>query len=60
MIKRLYYRGISPYSFKSNEWGLVIGTSFVERWCFVIQYDDGTIDYSPIIDAVNYELREDK
>lgn len=57
-MKTLLYRGISPYSFKSMEWGLIIGTCFKERWCYVVEYEDGTLDYSPIIDLKNYELKE--
>lgn len=57
-MKKLLYRGISPYSFKSMEWGLVIGTSFKNRWCFIVEYSDGKLDYSPMIDTENYELME--
>lgn len=55
---RLYYRGISPYSFRSMQWGLVIGTIYKDRWCFMIEYEDGVLDYSPMIDTKNYELVE--
>lgn len=57
-MKKLYYKGTSPYSFKADEWGLVIGTVYTNRWCFVIQYTDGVIDYTPIIDTNNYKLEE--
>jgi len=57
-MKNLYYKGTSPYSFKSGEWGQVIGTAYTGRWCFVIQYTDGTMDYTPIIDTENYILEE--
>lgn len=57
-MKKLYHRGTSPYSFKSMEWGLVIGTVFKDRWCFIIEYSDGKLDYSPMIDTENYDLKE--
>ncbi|TLS99901.1 hypothetical protein [Aliarcobacter cibarius] len=58
-MKKLFYRGINPYSFRSGEWGQVIGTSFKTRWCFIVEYKDGVIDYSPMIDTANYELNEE-
>lgn len=57
-MKVLYYRGTHNYSFKSGEWARVIGTAFKNRMCFVVEYQDGTIDYTPIIDNKNYELKE--
>lgn len=52
-MKKLFYRGIHQYSFRSGEWAAVIGTVFKERLCFLIQFADCTIYYSPVIDIEN-------
>ena len=58
IMKKLYYKGTHPYGFRYGKWGLVIGTVYTGRWCFVIQYIDGVIDYTPIVDTNNYILEE--
>ena len=57
-MKRMMYKGTSPYSFRYGEWGLVIGTVYTNRCCFVIQYTDGVIDYTPIVYTNNSKLEE--
>lgn len=52
-MRKLFYRGIHQYSFRSGEWAEVLGTTFKERLCFLIQYSDGTLDYTPVIDIEN-------
>lgn len=60
-MKKLCYRGTHQYSFRSGEWGEVInikGFKGVGRWCYVVQYKDGVIDYCAVVDKNNYELIE--
>lgn len=59
-MRKLFYRGIHQYSFRSGECAEVLGTTFKERLCFLIQYSDGTLDYTPVIDIENYELKEEQ
>lgn len=58
-MKKLYYRGTHPYSFRSGEWAEVVDIMISNRWCFVVQYTDGKIDTVPIVDTNNYELKEE-
>lgn len=58
-MKKLYYRGTHEYSFRTGQWALVIGTIFKERLCFLIEFPDGQLDYTPVIDIANYELKEE-
>ena len=65
LIKEAYNEKIilqryTQYSFRSGEWAEVLGTTFKERLCFLIQYSDGTLDYTPVIDIENYELKEEQ
>lgn len=59
-MKKLYYKGTHQYSFRTGEWARVIGTIFKDRLCFVLEYSDGTLDYTPVIDKQNYELKEEE
>lgn len=58
-MKKLYYKGTHRYSFRSGEWGEVVGTELLERLCFLVRYPDGMIDYVAIVDTQNYELKEE-
>lgn len=61
-MKKLYYRGTHKYSFRSGEWGEVLGTIFesrICRLCFLVKYPDGVFDYAAIVDTKNYELKEE-
>lgn len=59
-MKKLYYKGTHPYSFRTGEWARVIGTIFKDRVCFVLEYYDGALDYAAVIDTKNYELKEEE
>jgi hypothetical protein len=58
-MKKLYYRGTHRYSFRSGEWGEVLGTIYENRLCFLVRYPDGVFDYVAIVDTQNYELKEE-
>ena len=58
-MKKLWYKGTHRYSFRSGEWGEVIGMTYLERWCYIIQYANGVLDYAAIVDKDNYELKEE-
>lgn len=57
-MKKLFYKGTHQYSFRTGEWAEVIGVVFKERLCFIVQFRDGVMDYKPVIDTENYELKE--
>lgn len=57
-MKKLFYKGTHQYSFRTGEWAEVIGVVFKESLCFIVQFRDGVIDYKPVIDTENYELKE--
>ena len=59
-------RGTHHYSFRSGEWAKIIEVKvctpkdMIERVAFVCEYGDGAIDYIPIVDSPNYEIRGDE
>ena len=59
-------RGISPYSFRSEEWADIVGVrisapgGLVPRAVFECRYADGVIDYIAISDTANYEIENSR
>ncbi|GEM_PF-4464522 len=60
--RTLRIRGTHSYSFRSGEWAEIIGTqmrkpvNLPERPVYIVEYEDGFIDYIAISDIEHYEL----
>ena len=56
-------RGKHPYTFRHGEWANVVSTVAVKpkddavRACLVCVFEDGAVDYVPVTDLSNYEMR---
>jgi len=58
-------RGTHHYSYRSGEWGLIVGVVFVTpdprlepRPAYVVQYEDGKTNHIALYDRDNYELSQ--
>ena len=57
-------KGTHPYSYKTEEWALITGVKVMttdnccSRPVFECQYKDGFVNYIPISDIDNYEIKE--
>jgi len=64
LVKQVKIRWTHRYSFRSGEFGSVIGLVFIKsvdypkRLCYTVLYDDGVIDYIPIIPMSDNETYE--
>lgn len=62
-IEKPLIRGIHPYSFRSGEWAvitdmvIVTGVSGTKRLNYMVMFDDGKVDYWPVCDESNYEIK---
>lgn len=62
-IERPLIRGIHPYSFRSGEWAvitdmvIVTSVSGTKRLNYMVMFDDGKVDYWPVCDESNYEIK---
>lgn len=60
--KRAFYIGTNINSFKRGERGEIVGVKWVKpdnldwRLCYMVAYNDGTVDYKAIEDFQNYEI----
>lgn len=56
-------RGIHPYSFRSGEWATIVGLVVCGkdypggRLNYMVMFDDGTVDYWPVCDESNHEIK---
>lgn len=55
---RRFVRSLSPYAFKSGEWGEIVGTCEVDgRTCYELLFADGSVDTWVMADEHgNYEF----
>lgn len=62
-IEKPLIRGIHPYSFRSGEWAvitdmvIVTSVSGTKRLNYMVMFDDGKVDYWPVCDESNYEIK---
>lgn len=62
-IEKPLIRGIHPYSFRSGEWAviadmvLVTSVNGTKRLNYMVMFDDGKVDYWPVCDDSNYEIK---
>ena len=58
-IEKAFLIGQHPYSFRAGERAEIIGTKIVQpekleaRLCFEVLFDDGTIDFIPVLSYNN-------
>lgn len=56
-------RGIHPYSFRSGEWATIVGLVMCGkdypggRLNYMVMFDDGKVDYWPVCDESNHEIK---
>lgn len=56
-------RGIHPYSFRSGEWATIVGVVMCGkdypggRLNYMVMFDDGKVDYWPVCDESNHEIK---
>nr|WP_317199783.1 hypothetical protein [uncultured Psychrobacter sp.] len=62
-IEKPLIRGTHPYSFRSGEWAvitdmvIVTSVSGTKRLNYMVMFDDGKVDYWPVCDESNYEIK---
>lgn len=62
-IEKPLIRGIHPYSFRSGEWAIITDMVMVtdvnvaKRLNYMVMFDDGKVDYWPVCDNSNYEIK---
>ena len=62
-IEKPLIRGIHPYSFRSGEWAVITDMVIVTSVCgtkrlnYMVMFDDGKVDYWPVCDESNYEIK---
>jgi len=63
LVKSLKIRGTHIHSFRSGVFGKLIGVYSVtpidceQRMCYAVLYEDGVIDYIPVCDVEQYEIK---
>jgi hypothetical protein len=58
-VRPIYLTGRHSFSFRRGETSLVVGACMAtpegqheERMCFIVMFDDGTVDYVPLSEVL--------